>query len=327
MLYRSKATVPFGAPELFDLVKGARRRNRLRRVTGALFYEEGHFFQWIEGPEEAVAPLFTTIGRDSRHSDLEVLSAGPADARVFGDWNLRLYRNREKIPERLHLSEPCEACNASGCVTRDVALDLVRGNAARFRAVLEQVADRTDVMVCYCEQLMTRFRELWRDDECFEAEIAIGYALALSALRQVREPRQDIAWPNMAEHVLVLPLPGEPHYLRAALATTMLESAGFFASQSLPANRVEFVRQLAAASPAGLVLVAGTPSLSCEQQRAVQAICDCARLELGADLRIAVYGHLQGECEGLKGPLGADYLTSSALRLPRFFDLGGRRIH
>lgn len=327
MLYRSRATVPFGATELFDLVKGARRRNRLRSVTGALFFEDGQFYQWIEGPEQAVSPLFTTIGRDPRHSDIEVLSVGPTDTRVFADWNLRLYRNRRLMPESPYIAEPRKPCGAPACISHDMALELVRGNTERFREALDEVSGRVEIQVCYCEQLMARIRDLWADDECLEAEVSIGYALALSAFRQAVGPIAETFPSASSERVIVALLPGEPHYLRAALATAMLDSAGYLVSHELPASADELVASLSMAQPASLVLVAGAACLTCHQQRALEDICDRARVECGSGLRIAVYGQLEDQCKGLHGLAQADHLTASALRLPDVFDLGCRRVH
>jgi hypothetical protein len=69
-LYRSEATEPFGESDLYDVADGARERNRRRRITGALFYESGKLFQWLEGPRKTVNELFEKIGRDPRHFDV-----------------------------------------------------------------------------------------------------------------------------------------------------------------------------------------------------------------------------------------------------------------
>jgi len=62
--------------------------NRTCDVTGLLVTHEGWFLQAIEGPEVSVAALIARIVRDPRHRCVRVLSQGPADARLFQDWNM-----------------------------------------------------------------------------------------------------------------------------------------------------------------------------------------------------------------------------------------------
>lgn len=48
----------------------------------------GWFVQALEGPAEAVMTTYRRILDDPRHASAKVLSAGPANAREFGDWNM-----------------------------------------------------------------------------------------------------------------------------------------------------------------------------------------------------------------------------------------------
>lgn len=49
---------------------------------------DGWFVQALEGPAAAVMTTYQRILNDPRHTDSRVVSAGPADAREFGDWNM-----------------------------------------------------------------------------------------------------------------------------------------------------------------------------------------------------------------------------------------------
>jgi hypothetical protein len=63
-------------------------RNRLVDVTGLLLTHEGWFLQALEGPTPAVEALLAKISSDTRHRGLRILHAGPAQARMFEDWNM-----------------------------------------------------------------------------------------------------------------------------------------------------------------------------------------------------------------------------------------------
>ncbi len=68
------------------------QNNRLVNVTGFLVAGEGRFLQLLEGPADAVQATYDRIAQDSRHADLAVISSGPADRRLFRDWNMGQHR-------------------------------------------------------------------------------------------------------------------------------------------------------------------------------------------------------------------------------------------
>jgi len=90
VVYRSRAVAPLAPPDLKAILQVARTRNRREAVTGVMLYDDSRFFQWLEGPTEAVKRVMHSIRRDPRHTDLEVLDDRPAAARMFGDWEMRL---------------------------------------------------------------------------------------------------------------------------------------------------------------------------------------------------------------------------------------------
>lgn len=327
MLYSSKATVPFGQTELADLVSSAIERNRRRRVTGALFHADGDFLQWIEGPAESVNRLFDRISRDPRHSNIEVLATGSAESRVFADWNLRLFNDKFSVPETLHLARPCATCKAPNCMSQEVALDLAHGKSKGLKGALRTTRDQLDAQICYCERLMDRFAELWSDDLCSEAEITIGKALALSAIRRSAAANSAMLLPRCRDRILVTSAPGEHHHVRAALATTMLSSAGYPTVYFPPKTIEELAETLFRTRYAGLVLVKGNGRLSAAQQHTLGEICRLARYWSRPRLKVAIYGRVPAPREGRADLAGADQVCSSARHLPNFFDRDVRRIH
>lgn len=74
--------------EVGSIIRASIRNNRVVSVTGLLLVHAGWFVQALEGPAEPVMVTYRRILNDPRHTDAKVLSAGPADSRAFGDWNM-----------------------------------------------------------------------------------------------------------------------------------------------------------------------------------------------------------------------------------------------
>jgi methanogenic corrinoid protein MtbC1 len=90
LIYRSRAVAPLSESELHRILDAARSRNRAAAVTGLLIYDNGRFFQWLEGPAESVSRIWNSIRTDERHTDIEILGDEPSSHRIFGDWDMKL---------------------------------------------------------------------------------------------------------------------------------------------------------------------------------------------------------------------------------------------
>ncbi len=90
VVYRSRAARPLSPAELHDLTLTAQVRNEREGITGLLLYDEGRFFQWLEGSAESLKRLMDSIRRDSRHVDVQVLRDCPTPSRRFTGWSLKL---------------------------------------------------------------------------------------------------------------------------------------------------------------------------------------------------------------------------------------------
>ncbi len=88
--YRSKAVAPFSEGQLHDLQVTSQANNRKAGLTGLLIYDEGKFFQWIEGEPDRLSDVWDTIQQDQRHTDIELIGRQPVPLRFFGDWDMRL---------------------------------------------------------------------------------------------------------------------------------------------------------------------------------------------------------------------------------------------
>jgi hypothetical protein len=98
LTYRSKASDSFSENDLHSLLDVARSRNSVSSVTGLLIYDDGRFFQWLEGPPEHVENLWGLIRKDRRHTDVELLEHAPTAERVFGGWDMKLATRASQIP-------------------------------------------------------------------------------------------------------------------------------------------------------------------------------------------------------------------------------------
>jgi hypothetical protein len=88
IMYSSEAAEPMTVTGLEQILTDARAGNELRNVTGALVYVDGVFFQILEGDEDVVRNLMTSIASDSRHHSVKVVYEAEVDARAFESWRM-----------------------------------------------------------------------------------------------------------------------------------------------------------------------------------------------------------------------------------------------
>jgi hypothetical protein len=69
--------------QLRALERASQVRNRAEHLTGFTLYDEGRFFQWLEGPAQALARVWDSVRQDRRHTDIHELKIVPTPARVF----------------------------------------------------------------------------------------------------------------------------------------------------------------------------------------------------------------------------------------------------
>ena len=96
VVYRSKAVMTLSDVDLFYLLMQARERNRDHDLSGLLIYDRGHFFQWLEGRDDALGRTWNKIRADTRHADVRVLADQPIPTRLFAGWSMQLaHRDRQ----------------------------------------------------------------------------------------------------------------------------------------------------------------------------------------------------------------------------------------
>ena len=90
LAYRSRASEPFSEAQLQELLVSSQANNHKSGLTGLLLYDEGRFFQWIEGHPEQLKDVWEVIQKDQRHTDIELMGQQSIPLRFFGDWDMRL---------------------------------------------------------------------------------------------------------------------------------------------------------------------------------------------------------------------------------------------
>ncbi len=74
--------------QMAELQRVAVNRNRRRKITGALVYDDRWFAQALEGELDVVEETFSLIAKDKRHANIRILSTVAVPERLFGSWSM-----------------------------------------------------------------------------------------------------------------------------------------------------------------------------------------------------------------------------------------------
>ena len=67
----------------------SRENNNKTGLTGSLIYRSDLYFQFLEGPPDAVTKTFEKIKLDTRHSELHKIQEDMTSRRLFASWAMR----------------------------------------------------------------------------------------------------------------------------------------------------------------------------------------------------------------------------------------------
>jgi hypothetical protein len=91
LVYCSRATAGVDDAAVARIIASARRHNPVHGITGLLVFGSGIFFQWLEGPRDAVTQLMARLKTDPRHDNVVQLSESEeVRERLFPDWDMEL---------------------------------------------------------------------------------------------------------------------------------------------------------------------------------------------------------------------------------------------
>lgn len=89
LIYKSKSVVELDQETLKDIIQHSQKMNEKRNVTGALLATRTHFLQVLEGDYENVNHTFFRIVTDPRHEEIQLVSFGSAESRLFEGWVMK----------------------------------------------------------------------------------------------------------------------------------------------------------------------------------------------------------------------------------------------
>lgn len=75
---------------LLDLLDNCAKNNPPCGLTGMLLVSDTHYFQLLEGPQEAVHHALGKIRRDPRHTGMRIVSDMPVDTRSVPEWSMAI---------------------------------------------------------------------------------------------------------------------------------------------------------------------------------------------------------------------------------------------
>ncbi len=88
LIYSSRETKNFTEDELIKLLESSRKKNLGLGITGMLLYNDGNFFQILEGDEETITQLYTVIMNDNRHDKITKIVSEFIPHRSFNGWEM-----------------------------------------------------------------------------------------------------------------------------------------------------------------------------------------------------------------------------------------------
>lgn len=116
-----------------DILNVAERHNAAHGLTGALIFNTRFFMQLLEGEQAEVEALYARICEDPRHKDVRTISAHPVDERLFADWSMRYFGERDLPDDMLGDLFPGAVFRAQDA-TEETSLKLLRHLATVYGA-------------------------------------------------------------------------------------------------------------------------------------------------------------------------------------------------
>lgn len=92
IVYVSSAVWLLSEAELLAILQDARHDNNLHEITGVLLYNDGTFFQYIEGPADNLQKIYTKIRQSRQHRGIIELSTEEVDVRRFPEWYMGFFQ-------------------------------------------------------------------------------------------------------------------------------------------------------------------------------------------------------------------------------------------
>ncbi|MEM6856785.1 MAG: BLUF domain-containing protein [Pseudomonadota bacterium] len=315
LTYQSVAAKPPTDAELDDLVIKARARNHSLGVTGMLLYEDGKFLQTLEGPPAQLGKVWTSIQRDERHGDIDVLSEQTVPGRLFSGWDLLLYRRRERaapgvwgaLRRKDKLSEYIETA-------AKLALE---ADEAKLSALLAKLAAKDwtgeDMVRQLLEPVARYLGDAWLADDCSEFDLTMGLGMLQRVGHTIHYERDPGEFEAGAYRILLATAPGEPHMLGTSLLADQFVDGGWDVEVAFPGSNDALINQLLSECP-DAVDIALSDALP--RHGRITALRDTVRRARAVlpeqQLIVSVGGRLFAEAGATAEHVGADHARACA---------------
>lgn len=88
LIYKSRSNQPIDWDFINQLIGTSEDKNEEAGITGVLLATRTHFLQVLEGDFDEINRLYLRIARDKRHEEVQLISFGCVESRVFGGWSM-----------------------------------------------------------------------------------------------------------------------------------------------------------------------------------------------------------------------------------------------
>lgn len=247
LCYQSRSSKEANADDIEELLADARERNRRFGVTGMLVHEGDRFFQWLEGPSAALDVLWSSISRDDRHKDVELLAEGVTPTRLFSDWDLRFL---ERDARDAASDAAARARAAAGAELEEGPVLLARlALAGDDAAILDFIRargtlgeDAQELCRALFEPAAHQLGDWWCADVCSSFDITVALGRLQGLVRRVDVGRVNVRRITIeGRRVLISPPPKETHLLGASLVGGLFERAGWSVQAEFPHDDPELM--------------------------------------------------------------------------------------
>jgi len=132
-LYQSRALVDDDPAQHNSILEISQRNNQAQGITGFLHREGDYFIQYLEGPKTTLFETLARIGRDTRHTEFEVIAVGPVAQKMMPDWQMGFVD-----AEQLSLSDMLDISDSKIDLRPVDPLDVVTFLAANAHALRDR---------------------------------------------------------------------------------------------------------------------------------------------------------------------------------------------
>ncbi len=126
LIYFSKPTI-LDYETIKNILTISRLNNSKTGLTGSLIYRSDLYFQFLEGPPDAVNDTYSKIQIDGRHSEIHKIHEDMTNRRLFASWAMRedsvrtwMWTREEVKTGILKRIKPTEALDAFERLSRGV---------------------------------------------------------------------------------------------------------------------------------------------------------------------------------------------------------------